>query len=74
MRLVLLTVSLARRANDCAEDGPDEPGQNSSARIYPRKTCRPWRQRQKGNQYIRLWGPDVWDRTPIRELVTELTK
>jgi ABC-type Fe3+ transport system substrate-binding protein len=54
--------------------GPDEPGQNSLREDIPKEHLPRQLQRQKGTKYIRLWGPDVWDRTPIRELVTELTK
>jgi hypothetical protein len=54
--------------------GPDEPSVNSLREDIPKEHLPRQLQRQKGAKYVRLWGPDVWDRTPIRELVTELTK
>ena len=54
--------------------GPDEPGQNSLREDIPKEHLPPQLQRQKGTKYIRLWGPEVWDRSGIRDLVVELTK
>jgi len=54
--------------------GPDEPGQNSLREDIPKEHLPAALQRQKGAKYIRLWGPEVWDRTGIRDLVIELTK
>ncbi len=54
--------------------GPDEPGQNSLREDIPKEHLPVSLQRQKGTKYIRLWGPEVWDRTGIRDLVVELTK
>jgi hypothetical protein len=52
----------------------DEPGQNSLREDIPKAHLPAWAQRQKGVKYIRLWGPDVWDREAATKLVTELTK
>jgi len=72
---VLLNWFLSREGQMTVQKtGPDEPGQNSLREDIPKENLPAWAQRQKGAKYIRLWGPDVWDRTPIRELVTELTK
>ena len=54
--------------------GPDEPGQNSLREDIPKEHLPAALQRQKGAKYIRLWGPEVWDRSGIRDLVVELTK
>ncbi len=54
--------------------GVDEPGHNSLREDIPKEHLPAWAQRQKGVQYIRLLGPDVWDREPVRKLVTELAK
>ena len=54
--------------------GPDDPGQNSLREDIPKEHLPAALQRQKGAKYIRLWGPEVWDRTGIRDLVIELTK
>lgn len=50
----------------------NEPGHNSLREDIPKDDIPPWGQRQKGVKYIRLWGPEVWDRNPIRQLVSEL--
>jgi iron(III) transport system substrate-binding protein len=72
---VLLNWFLSREGQMTVQKtGPDEPAQNSLREDIPKENLPSWAQRQKGTKYIRLWGPDVWDRTPIRELVTELTK
>jgi iron(III) transport system substrate-binding protein len=72
---VLLNWFLSREGQMTVQKtGPDEPAQNSLREDIPKEHLPSWAQRQKGTKYIRLWGPDVWDRTPIRELVTELTK
>jgi iron(III) transport system substrate-binding protein len=54
--------------------GPGDVGQNSLREDIPKEHLPPWAQRQKGIKYIRLWGPDVWDREPVTRLITELTK
>jgi ABC-type Fe3+ transport system substrate-binding protein len=54
--------------------GPNEPGQNSLREDLPKDHLPWWAQRQPGVKYIRLWGPEVWDRTSIQAFVTELAK
>lgn len=54
--------------------GPNEPGQNSLREDLPKDHLPWWAQRQSGVKYIRLWGPEVWDRTSIQAFVTELAK
>lgn len=54
--------------------GPGEPGQNSLREDLPKEHLPAWAQRQPGVKYIRLWGPEVWDRTSIRDFVIELAK
>jgi iron(III) transport system substrate-binding protein len=54
--------------------GPNDAGQNSLREDIPKEQLPPWMQRQKGVKYIRLWGPEVWDRTAISELVSQLVK
>jgi iron(III) transport system substrate-binding protein len=53
---------------------PGDAGQNSLREDIPKEHLPVWAQRQKGVKYIRLWGPDVWDRSAITQLVSELTK
>ena len=52
----------------------NEPGPNSLREDIPKEDLPPWKQRLKGIKYIHLWGPEVWDRTPISQLVSELGK
>ena len=54
--------------------GPGDAGQNSLREDIPKEHLPLWAQRQKGVKYIRLWGPEVWDRTPITELVSDMVK
>jgi len=51
-----------------------EPGRNSLREDIPKESLPAWMHRQKGIKYVRLWGPEVWDRTPIRKLVAEVVK
>ena len=51
-----------------------EPGRNSLREDIPKETLPAWTHRQKGIKYVRLWGPEVWDRTPIRKLIAEVVK
>jgi ABC-type Fe3+ transport system substrate-binding protein len=54
--------------------GPGDAGQNSLREDISKEHLPAWEQRQRGVKYIRLWGPDVWDRSPITELVSEMVK
>ncbi len=51
-----------------------EPLQNSLREDISKEGLPPYHLRQKGAKYVRLWGPDVWDRTPIRKFVAEAIK
>jgi len=50
------------------------PGYNSLREDIPKEHLPVSAQRQKGANYIRLWGPSVWDRSAITDLVSEMTK
>jgi iron(III) transport system substrate-binding protein len=54
--------------------GPGDAGQNSLREDIPKEHLPAWAQRQKGVKYLRLWGPDMWDREPVTKLITELAK
>ncbi len=54
--------------------GPGDPGHNSLREDIPKEHLPLWAQRQKGIKYVRLWGPEVWDRSSIRQFVSELAK
>jgi len=72
---VLLNWFLSREGQMTVQKtGPEEPSQNSLREDIPKDHLPGPLQRQKGTKYIRLWGPEVWDRTGIRDLVIELTK
>jgi ABC-type Fe3+ transport system substrate-binding protein len=51
-----------------------EPLQNSLRDDISKDDLPPWHRRQKGVKYLRLWGPQVWDRTVIRNLINEIVK
>ena len=52
----------------------NEPAYNSLRDDIPKDHLPPRAQRQKGVNYIRLWGPSVWDRSAITDLVSEMAK
>jgi len=54
--------------------GTGEPGYNSLREDIPKEHLPVSAQRQKGASYIRLWGPSVWDRSAITDLVSEMAK
>lgn len=54
--------------------GPENAGQNSLRGDIPKEHLPPSLQRQKGVQYIRLWGAEVWDREAVTKFVGELVK
>jgi ABC-type Fe3+ transport system substrate-binding protein len=51
-----------------------EPGYNSLREDIAKDHLPVSAQRQKGVNYVRLWGPTVWDRSAITDLVSEMTK
>jgi iron(III) transport system substrate-binding protein len=72
---VMINWFLSREGqNGVQRTGPNDPGQNSLREDIPKEHLPRVLQRQKGAKYIRLWGPEVWDRSGIRDLVVELTK
>jgi ABC-type Fe3+ transport system substrate-binding protein len=72
---VLINWFLSREGQTAIQKtGPGEPGQNSLREDIPKEHLPVWTQRQKGVKYIRLWGPDAWDREAVTKLVTELAK
>ena len=54
--------------------GPGDAGQNSLREDISKEHLPAWMQRHNGVKYIRLWGPEMWDREPITTLITELVK
>ena len=72
---VLINWFLSREGQTAIQkNGPDEPGHNSLREDIAKEHLPAWAQRQKGVKYIRLWGPAVWDRSSITDLVNELAK
>lgn len=72
---VLINWFLSREGQTVIQNrGPNLPIQNSLREDISKESLPPWMRRQKGVKYVRLWGPEVWDRTPIRKLVRELVK
>jgi iron(III) transport system substrate-binding protein len=52
----------------------NEAAYNSLREDIPKEQLPSWAQRQKTVNYIRLWGPSVWDRSAITDLVNEMAK
>lgn len=72
---VLINWFLSREGQMAVQKpGPNEAGYNSLREDIPKEHLPSWAQRQKGVNYIRLWGPAVWDRSPITDLVSEMAK
>jgi ABC-type Fe3+ transport system substrate-binding protein len=72
---VLLNWFLSREGQSVIQKrGPNLASQNSLREDISKDDLPPGLRRQKGVKYVRLWGPDVWDRTPITKLVTEAVK
>jgi len=72
---VLINWFLSREGQMAIQStGPGEAGQNSLREDIPKEHLPAWEQRQPGVKYLRLWGPAVWDRSPITELVSEMVK
>ena len=70
---VLINWFLSREGQTAVQKGlPNDPGGNSMREDIPKDEMPAWRQRVKGAKYVRLWGPDVWDRDAVRKLVTEV--
>mgnify|MGYP001435636995 CR=1 FL=1 len=70
---VLINWFLSREGQMAVQKtGAGEPGYNSLREDIPKEHLPAWAQRQKGVNYIRLWGPAVWDRSAITDLVNEM--
>ena len=72
---VLLNWFLSREGQAIIQNrGPNLASQNSLREDIAKDDLPPALRRQKGVKYVRLWGPEVWDRTPITKLVGEAVK
>ena len=72
---VLINWFLSREGQMAIQkEQPNEPGRNSLREDIPKDHLPAWALRQKGVKYVRLWGPEVWDRTPIQKLISEVVK
>jgi len=72
---VMINWFLSREGQMIVQKGaPNDPGPNSLREDIPKEDLPPWAHRQKGVRYIRLWGPDIWDRDAARKFVAELAK
>ena len=71
---VLINWFLSREGQMAVQKtGANEPGYNSLREDIPKEHLPASAQRQKGVNYIRLWGPAVWDRS-VTDFVSELAK
>jgi iron(III) transport system substrate-binding protein len=72
---VLINWFLSREGQMAVQKtGVNEPGQNSLREDIPKEHLPASLQRQKGVKYVRLWGPEVWDRESVAKFVSELAK
>jgi ABC-type Fe3+ transport system substrate-binding protein len=72
---VLINWFLSREGQSIVQKGEaKEPGPNSLREDIPKDDLPTWSHRQKGVRYIRLWGPEIWDRDVVRKLVSEHPK
>ncbi|HEY2987080.1 MAG TPA: extracellular solute-binding protein, partial [Candidatus Binatia bacterium] len=63
---VLINWFLSREGQMAVQKGlPNDPGANSLREDIPKDDLPAWRQRVKGAKYVRLWGPEVWDRDAV---------
>ncbi len=69
---VMINWFLSREGQMAVQRGlPNETGPNSLREDIPKDELPSWRQRVKEAKYIRLWGPEIWDRDAVRKLVSE---
>jgi iron(III) transport system substrate-binding protein len=69
---VMLNWFLSREGQAAVQKGlPSDPGANSLREDISKDDLPEWRRRAKGAKYVRLWGPEVWDRDAVRKLVSE---
>ena len=72
---VMINWFLSREGQTAVQTGlPNDPGGNSLREDIPKDELPAWRRRVKGAKYVRLWGPEVWDRDAVRKLVSEVLK
>jgi iron(III) transport system substrate-binding protein len=72
---VLINWFLSREGQAVVQKGePNEAGPNSLREDIPKDDLPSWSHRQKGARYIRLWGPEIWDRDAVRKFVSEQPK
>jgi hypothetical protein len=72
---VLINWFLSREGQAVIQKGDaKEPGPNSLREDIPKDDLPIWSHRQRGTRYIRLWGPDIWDRDAVRKFVSEQPK
>jgi ABC-type Fe3+ transport system substrate-binding protein len=72
---VLINWFLSREGQAVVQKGDaKEPGPNSLREDIPKDDLPVWSHRQKGTRYIRLWGPEIWDRDAVRKFVSEQPK
>jgi iron(III) transport system substrate-binding protein len=72
---ILLNWFLSREGQMAVQKGlPNDPGANSLREDIAKDDLPSWRQRAKGAKYVRLWGPEVWDRDAVRKLVSEVLR
>ena len=54
--------------------GPNLPSHNSLREDIPKEDLPAGIQRQRELKYVRLWGPEVWDRKPLQQFMNEIVK
>ena len=72
---VLINWFLSREGQTAIQKtGANDPGQNSLREDISKEHLPVSLQRQRGVQYLRLWGAEVWDRDAVTKFVGELVK
>ena len=72
---VMINWFLSREGQMAVQKGlPNDPGANSLREDISKDELPAWRRRVKGAKYVRLWGPEIWDRDAVRRLVSEVLK
>lgn len=72
---VVINWFLSREGQTALQKGDAQRhGPNSLREDISKDEIPPALRRQAGTKYIRLWGPEVWDRSPIFQVINEATK
>ena len=72
---VVLNWFLSREGQTALQKGgPLGHGPNSLREDIAKDDIPPGLRRQPGTQYLRLWGPEVWDRSAIVQLIHDMVK